>query len=176
MAGTQIYSILDAGAYPYTAAGAPGTLVDLAAIRGVEMSTQTTEYENKGDGRIIATGADLDSLELTVMLAAFTPASVAALAGGTVTTSGVAPATITKYTRNVADVVPYVKIAGQTRAKDVDGGAARITYPMAAWRGGPDFGMSLDAFAELSFTLRAQPDANGDFYTYEIFNAYTALA
>lgn len=175
MAGTQILGIADAGAYPYTA-GAAGSLVDLVLVREVSQTTVTTEYENKGDDGVSASGASLDGLDLTVTLAAFTPASVAALAGGTVTTGGVAPAATTTYTRNKDDVVPYVKIAGQARAKDADGGMGRVTYPMASWRGGPDFGMAIDSFAEVSFAMRAQPDADGDIYTYEIFGEYTDLA
>lgn len=175
MAGTQILGIADAAAYPYES-GVAGDLVDLVLVRSIEQATVTTEYENKGDDRVSASGATLDGLDLTVTLAAFTPVSVAAIAGGTVTSGGVAPAASTTYTRNVDDAVPYVKLAGQARAKDADGGMGRVTYPMAIWRGGPDFGMTIDAFAELSFTMRAQPDENGDFYLYEIFNAYTALA
>lgn len=175
MSGTQILGIADAGAYPY-AAGVAGDLVDLVLVRSVEQSTVTTEYENKGDDGVSASGANLDGLDLTVTLAAFTPVSVAALAGGTVTTGGVAPAAKTTYKRNKNDVVPYVELAGQSRAKDADGGMGRVTYPKVSWRGGPDFGMTIDAFAELSFSMRAQPDAVGDFYMYEIFDAYTALA
>ena len=175
MAGTQILGIADAGAYPYTA-GAPGTLVDLVLVREVSQTTVTTEYENKGDDGVSASGATLDGLDLNVRLAAFTPASVAALAGGTVTTGGVAPAATTTYTRNKDDVVPYVQIKGQARAKDADGGMGRVTYPMCSWRGGPDFGMAIDSFAEVSFSMRAQPDENGDIYLYEIFDDYTALA
>lgn len=175
MAGTQILGIADAGAYPYTA-GSPGTLVDLVLVREVSHSTVTTEYENKGDDGVSASGASLDGLDLTVTLAAFTPVSVAALAGGTVTTGGLAPAATITYTRNKADVVPSVQIKGQARAKDADGGMGRVTYPKCDWRGGPDFGLAIDSFAEVSFSMRASPDDAGDIYLYEIFNAYTALA
>lgn len=175
MAGTQLLGIADAGAYPYED-GEAGDLVDLVLVREVSQTTVTTEYENKGDDHVAASGADLDGLDLTVTLAAFTPASVAAIAGGTVTTDGVAPAATTTYKRNKADVVPYVKLAGQARAKDADGGMGRVTYPKAVWRGGPDFGLTIDAFAELSFSMRALPDESGDFYLFEIFDAYTALA
>lgn len=175
MAGTQLKGIADAAVYPYTA-GAPGTMVDIVHVRSVEQSTVTTEWENKGDDAVIASGADLDGLDLTVTTASYTPVTVAALVGGTVETGGIAPAASTTYTRNKDDVVPYVKIAGQARAKDADGGMGRLTYPMAGWRGGPDLGMAIDNFAELSFSFRALPDANGDFYLYEIFDTYTALA
>lgn len=175
MAGTQPFSIQDAGAYPYTA-GVAGALVDLVAIREVSHSTVTSEYENRGDGAVIAAGADLDGMDVTITLAAFTPASVAAVAGGTVTTGGVSPAAITTYTRNVDDAVPYFKLAAQTRAKDSDGGMARITYPKVGWRGGPDLGFADNAFAETQVTGRAQPDTDGDVFLYEVFDAWTALA
>jgi len=177
MAGTQIKGIADAGAYPYTAGGIPGALVDLVHIREVSHTTVQTEWENKGDDSVIASGSDMDGLDLTIKTASFTPASVAAIAGGTVTTGGVAPAATTTYKRNKDDVLKYFKLAGQARAKDSDLGMGRVTYPKCGWRGGPDFGMAIDAFAELSFAARALPDdTDGDFYIYEIFDAYTALA
>src|SRR4051794_26059614 len=107
MAGTQLLGIADAGAKPYEA-GVAGDLVDLVLVKEVSQSTVTTEYENKGDDGVSASGATLDGLDLTVTLAAFTPISVAAIAGGTVTTGGVAPAATTTYKRNKNDVVPYV--------------------------------------------------------------------
>jgi len=158
-----------------TTPGTVGAKVDIVLVRSVEQSTVTTEWENKGDDHVSASGADLDGLDLTVTTAAFTPVSVAALAGGTVTTGGVAPNPSIRYRRNRSDNVPYVKLAGQAHAKDADGGMGRVTYPMASWRGGPEFSMAIDNFAELSFSMRAQPDADGDYYLYDIFDTYTAL-
>lgn len=175
MSGTQPKGVADAGAYPYTA-GSPGTLVDLLGVREVSHTTVTTEWDNKGDDQTMAAGADLDGLDLTVTLAAANPASLAAIAGGTVTTGGIAPAAVTTYVINADDNRPYVQIKAQARAKDADGGMHRVTYHQAAWRGGPNYGLAIDAFAEVSFTLRALPDENGDIFTAEIFEDYTALA
>jgi hypothetical protein len=175
MAGTQLLGLADAGAFPYEA-GVAGDLVDLVLVRGISRSTVVSEYENKGDDGVSASGASLDGYDLTVTLAAYTPISVAAIVGGTVTSGGVAPAASIKHVRNQSDVIPYVKLAGQSRAKDADGGMGRVTYPKAIWRGGPDFDQAIDNFAEISVSMRAMADEDGDFDIFEIFAAYTALA
>lgn len=164
-----------AAAIALTTAGTEGDKVDLVLVREVSQSTVVSEYENKGDDGVSASGANLDALDLTVTLAAFTPVSVAALAGGTVTIGGVAPNPSIRYRRNKDDVIPYVTLAGQARAKDAGGGMGRLTYPQAIWRGGPDFGMAIDNFAELSFNMRALPDAAGDFYLFDIYDTYQGL-
>jgi len=176
MPGTQPFSLQDAAAYPY-AAGVPGTLVDLVAVKSIEQSMSVTTVENRGDGGVIAQVATMDAIDLTITLGAFNPISVAAVSGGTVTTDGVAPEPVTSLERTADDVVAYFKLAGQTRTKDSDGGAARITYNKVAWQGGPDFAFTDNEFAEISFTARAIPDdTNKQLYTYDVYETWVALA
>jgi len=176
MPGTQPFSLQDAAAYPYTA-GAAGALVDLVAVKSIEQSMSVTTVENRGDGGVIAQVATMDAIDLTITLGAFTPASVAAIAGGTVTTEGTGTTAITKLVRTANDDVAYFKLAGQTRTKDSDGGAARVTYNKVAWQGGPDFSLTDNEFAEISVSARAIPDDDdGQLYTYEAYATWTALA
>lgn len=175
MPGTQVFSIQDAAAYPYTA-GTPGALVDLVGVRSIEQSASTDEIENRGDDGVMATAVSFGSIELTITLAAFTPSSVAAISGGTVTTTGTGSTAITKLSRKTTDTVPYYKLAGQTRTKDADGGAARITYNKVGWRSGPDFAFTDNEFAEVSVGARAIPDATSELYLYEAYATWTALA
>lgn len=176
MPGTQPFSLQDAGAYPYTA-GVAGALVDLVAVKSIEQSMNVEEVENRGDGAVLASVATLSSIDLTVTLGAFTPASVAAIAGGTVESTGVAPATVTSLDRTADDVVAYFKLAGQTRTKDSDGGAARVTYNKCSWQGGPDFSLADNEFAEISVSAKAIPDDDTkQLYTYEAYETWTALA
>ena len=175
MAGTQIFSLQDAAAYPYTA-GTPGALVDIVGVRSVEQSMSVEEVENRGDGAVMATATDLSSIDLTITLAAFTPTSVAAIAGGTVTSTGTGATTINKLSRKTTDTVPYFKLAAQTRAKDADGGAARVTYNKVSWTGGPDFAFTDNEFAEISTSAKAIPDASNELYLFEAYATWTALA
>lgn len=173
--GTQPFSLQEAVAHPYEA-GVPGDAVTVVAVKSIEQSMNVEEVENRGDGKVIATVADLGSIDLTVTLGAFTPASVAALSGGTVTTDGTGDTAITRLVRTADDVVPYYKLAGQTRTKDSAGGAARVTYNKVSWQGGPDFGFTDNEFAEVSISAKAIPDDDtGQLYTYEAYATWTAL-
>jgi hypothetical protein len=159
-----------------TTEGSAGGRVDLVAIKSIEQSMNVEEIENRGDGRVIAATAELSSIGLTVMLGAFTPASVAAIAGGTLSTVGTGATAVTTLERRADDVVPYFKLAGQTRTKDNEGGVARVTYNKVAWQGGPDFALTDNEFAEISVSAKAIPDdVNRQLYTYEAYATWTAL-
>lgn len=175
MPGTQPFSLQDAAAYPYVA-GVAGTLVDIVAVKSIEQSANVETIENRGDGQVIAAVATFDSLDLTITLGAFTPTSLAAITGGTVATTGTGSTAITTLTRKSDDIVAYFKLAGQTRAKDSDGGATRVTYPKVAWQGGPDFGLKDNEFAEISISAKALPsDTDKTLYTYDAYTTWTAL-
>lgn len=175
MAGTQPFSLLDAAAYPYVA-GVAGTLVDVVMVKSIEQSANVDTIENRGDGAVSASVATFNSLDLTITLGAYTPASMAAIAGGTVSTSGTGTTAVTKLVRNSNDVIAYCKLVGQTRTQDSNGGAARVTYPKVSWQGGPDFGFKDNEFAEFVVSAKAIPeDTTSTLYTYEAYNTYTAL-
>jgi len=175
-AGNQPFSLQDAAAYPY-AAGVAGSLVDLVAIKSIAQAMQIETIENRGDGAVIASTAELGSIDLTLTLGAFNPASIAAISGGTVSTIGTGATAVTKLVRTADDVVPYLKLAGQTRTKDSEGGAARVTYNKVSWQGGPDFGLTDNEFAEFAVNAKAIPDdATKQLYTYEAYATWTALA
>lgn len=175
MAGNQPFSIQDAAAYPY-AAGVPGALVDLVGIKGIEVSPNTETVENRGDGAVMASSTDLTYVDITVTMGTMTPVSLAAISGGTVSTTGTGSTAINKLSRKSSDVIPYFKLAGQTRAKDADAGATRVTFNKCAWNGGPDFSLSDNEFAEFSVNCRALPDSLLEFYLLEAYATWTALA
>lgn len=176
MPGTQPFSLQDAAAYPFVA-GVAGALVDIVAVKSIEQSANVDTIENRGDDSVIAAVATLNSLDLTVILGAYTPVSLAVLTGGTVSTTGTGPTSVTKHVRKSNDVVAYFKLVGQTRTKDSDGGAARLTYPKVSWQGGPDFGFKDLEFSEFSISAKAIPDdTTKDLSWYEAYTTWTALA
>jgi hypothetical protein len=158
-----------------TTPGAVGGKVDIVAIKSIEQSMQVETVENRGDGQVLASTADLSSIDLTITTAAYTPVSIAAISGGTVSTTGVGSTAVTKLSRKSTDVVPYFKAAGQTRTKDADGGAARVTYGKVSWQGGPDFAFTDNEFAEFSIAAKAIPDASRELYAYEAYATWTGL-
>ncbi len=175
-AGNQPFSLQDAAAYPFTAGGvAQAAPVDIVGVKTIQQSMSVETVENRGDGAVLASVAEINSLELTITLAAFTPTSIAAISGGTVSTSGTGATAITKLSRKTTDVVPYFKLMGQTRAKDAEGGAARVTYPKVSWQGGPDFSFADNAFAEFAVNAKAIPGPADVLYDYEAFATWTAF-
>lgn len=159
-----------------TTPGAAGAKVDLVAIKSIEWSSQVETVENRGDGAVIASTADYSSIDLTINLAAFTPVSIAAIAGGTVSTTGTGPTAVTTLSRRATDVVPYYKLSGQTRTKDSDGGAARMTFQKVSWQGGPDFAFTDNEFAEVSVSAKAIPaDVTRQLYQYDAHATWTGL-
>jgi hypothetical protein len=172
--GTQPFSLEDAAAYPY-AAGVPGAITDLFGVRSVTQTASVEEVENRGDGKVLATAASFNSMDVTITLGAFNPASVAAISGGTVTTAGVPPASIIKLERKSTDTVPYFKLVAQTYAKDDAGGAGRLTFPKVAWTGGPDMGLTDNEFMEVTVNAKAIPDSTSVLYQYEAYETWTAL-
>lgn len=175
MAGNQPFSIQDAAAYPYVA-GVPGALVDLVNITQVTMSQQVETVENRGDGKVTAYGSDLTGADLTIVLSAMTPTSLAAISGGTVSSTGTGATAVNSLSRKVTDTLAYFKLAGQTRARDADGGAGRMTFNKCIWTGGPDGGLTDNEFMELTVNARALPDDADEVYLLEAYATWTALA
>lgn len=172
--GTQPFSIRDAGAYPYSS-GTAGDLVDIAGIKSVEQSMSVDTTENRGDDKVLASVASLDSIDLTITTAQYQPLSIAAIAGGTVSVDGTGDSAVTTLERKTTDTVPYFKLVGQADAKDAEGGAARVTYPKVSWQGGPDFSLADQAFAEISVSAKAIPDDSDVLYQYEAYAKWADL-
>jgi hypothetical protein len=94
-------------------------------------------------------------------------AAKAALTGGTIADTGSTPNQNAKFTRNVADQSPYVRIKGRTAyLGNGETGDALLTIPKAKLTN-LSFGRTQDGFTDLSCNIRAIGDSNGDVYTLE---------
>lgn len=107
------YGMRDVKLTPYDGDALAATSVDLPNARTFSFS-ESEEFETlRGDDKTVAirgagasVGWDLESGGISL-------AAYAVLSGGTVTTSGVAPDTVTRYRKRVADERPYFKAEGQ---------------------------------------------------------------
>lgn len=161
--GELPYSIEDAKVYPYSA-GVPGTAKDIPGIRRIEMDAQLEEAEHRGDNKILAVSASLNSYDLTIEVGQLNADALAALSGGTVATSGVAPDQIRTLTRKSTDVVADYQIKAKTTSKTTDGGATWLTFPRCQWVGGPSYAMEDNEFPVAEITARAIANATDVFY------------
>jgi hypothetical protein len=168
------YSVSDAAAYPFVS-GAAGAMVDVVGIRSAEMSGAIETAETRGDNKILATAASFNSVDLTITVGQLALASIAAISGGIVTTTGVAPNSVTTLTRKVTDVVADFQFKVQTPSKDSGGGATRLTFPRCQWQGGPDYNMSDNEFPEVTVNARAIPSTTDVLFLVENYQTLTAF-
>lgn len=156
--GELPYSIEDCKVYPYSA-GVPGSAKDVPGIRRIEMDAQIEEAEHRGDNKILAVAASINSFDLTIEVGQLNADAIAAMAGGVVATTGTTPDQIRTWTRKSTDVVADFQLKGKTTSKTADGGATWLTFPRCQWVGGPSYAMEDNEFPVAEITARAVPNA-----------------
>jgi hypothetical protein len=171
--GQLPFSIEDCGVYQY-ASGVPGTLADVAGIFRIDLRTNVTSANVRGDASVLATASSFDSVTVTEEIHAAAPASLAIVAGGTSTTVTGPPA-INTLNRKSTDVVADYKLAGQTHTHDASGGGFRITLFRCQYTSGPDFNLADSAFPAYTVVATAVPDATFQMWQIDEYAAYTAL-
>lgn len=92
-----------------------GTDVDITAARRFNFAANITTDKLKGDDGLAAVASTVESFTLTIEGGGIDLAALAEITGKTLTSSGTTPNMISTYTFSSADVMPYVKIAGQAR-------------------------------------------------------------
>jgi len=172
--GTIPYSIEDAYVYPYTA-GAPGTGKDVVGIRRMEQTLSVETSEHRGDNQILASASSLNFVDIDVEVGSLNLDAVAALSGGLVTTTGVAPNQIRTLERKTTDIVADMQIKSQTTSKDAAGGAFRLEFPRCQWRSGPDYGMADNEYPAPTIGIRAVPTATNVLYRWIQYETAVAL-
>ena len=110
------YGLRDTKVTPYTTAAAnvlDTTLTDVPNARTLSFSEAEDFEELRGDDKVIAIRGKGASVEWEMENGGISLAAYKAMAGGTITTSGVTPETVTTFTKKVTDVRPYFKAEGQ---------------------------------------------------------------
>lgn len=173
--GELPYSVEDAKVYPYSG-GVPGTAKDIPGIRRIEMDAQIEETEHRGDNKILAVAASINSFDLTIEVGQLNADALAALSGGTVASSGTTPDQIRTLVRKSTDVIADYQIKAKTTSKTSDGGATWLTFHRCQWVGGPSYAMADNEFSVAEITARAVPDTTNQLYTLSQYeNVATAI-
>lgn len=110
------YGLRDTMVTPYTNGGA-GTLdttgIDAPNARTMSFSEAEDFEELRGDDKVIALRGKGASVEWEMEHGGIALPAYKAMAGGTLTTTGVTPNTVTTFRKKVTDVRPYFKAEGQ---------------------------------------------------------------
>lgn len=109
------YGLRDTKITPYTTAAATtlATSLDNPNARKLSFSEAEDFEELRGDDKVIALRGKGASVEWEMEHGGISLAAYKSMAGGTVTTTGVTPATVTTYSKLVTDSRPYFKAEGQ---------------------------------------------------------------
>lgn len=110
------YGVRDTKITPYTTEAATilATPIDYPVARSVSFSEAEDFEELRGDDKVVALRGKGANVDWEMEHGGITLACYKGMAGGTVTTSGVTPATVTTYNKKVTDVRPYFKTEGQS--------------------------------------------------------------
>lgn len=109
------YGIRDTKITPYSDATLTtlGTGVDYPVARSLSFSEAEEFVELRGDDKIVALRGQGASVEWDMEHGGISLAAYKLMAGGTVTTTGVTPDTVTTFKKKVTDARPYFKAEGQ---------------------------------------------------------------
>jgi hypothetical protein len=97
--------------------GTKGTLVDLPAAQTLEFTEETTSQTLRGDDAVVAQRVSIDNASWTLESGGISLESYTVIAGGAVTTSGVTPNVVKKWTRMNTDTYPDFFAEGQSMSE-----------------------------------------------------------
>lgn len=115
------YGLRDTKVTPYTTAASnilASASVDAPNARTMSFSEAEDFEELRGDDKVIALRGKGATVEWEMEHGGISLAAYQAMAGGTITTSGVTPNQVTTYSKKVTDVRPYFKAEGQAISDD----------------------------------------------------------
>lgn len=178
--GALPYGIRDTKITPYTteAATTLGTSTDNPVARSLSFSEAEDFEELRGDDKVVALRGKGASVEWEMEHGGISLNAYKLMAGGTVTTSGVTPNTVTKFKKKVTDVRPYFKAEGQ--AINDDGGdfhavlyKCRASDTLEGEMADGAFWLTSASGQVLPATLTAEIDTLYDFVVNEVATAIT---
>jgi hypothetical protein len=110
------YGLRDVKLTPYTTAAGDvlaGSTIDFPYSRTLTFSEAEDFEELRGDDKVITVRGKGASVDWELEGGGISLESVAAMYGGTVTTSGTTPAQVKTYKKKVTDTRPFFKLEGQ---------------------------------------------------------------
>jgi hypothetical protein len=153
----------------------PGSAVDVPGAQSLEWSVESDSDELRGDNQAIALVRNPKTVSGTIRIAKINLPAIAAMVGGTVTTSGTGATEITTLEEDSAAPARYFQIAGQAASADSNGSAYRITIYKALVTGGPNETLTIDEWSTPEFEFEAIANASGKLLKRQNYATLTAL-
>lgn len=107
------YGLRDLKVTPYNAAGTLGTLVDFPNARTLSFEESEDFEELRGDDKVVANRGKGPTVSWEMEGGGISLEAYAAINGGTVVLTGVAPSQVKTYSKKSTDSKPRFKIEGQ---------------------------------------------------------------
>lgn len=167
--------LADLAVFPLTGADVVGAIVDVPGARSLNWSTSADSDTIGGDDKIlgVAYGAKSGSGSIEVAKANLT--ALAAMLGLTVTTTGVAPASVQSLEESSAANTAYVQIKGQAAGVDTTGSAFEVTIHKAKI-GGIDETLEFEGWHTPSYDFEFVDNATGKMLTRKLMETKVAFA
>lgn len=164
----------DFGAYVLTA-DVPGTKVDVPGIRSVSVNVSSDSDTLQGDNSTIATVRNPKELTGDIEIGRINLAGLAAMAGGTVATTGTSPNGVTALDELASVAAKYFQGKVNTYSQDASGSGYTITLNKCLITDGPNETLEVEAWdtPTLGYTGIALA---GSLLKRQNFETYTALA
>lgn len=168
------YGLREVGITPYTTAAATtlGDPVKYPVARTLSFEEAEDFEELRGDDKVVAVRGKGASVNWEMENGGISLPIYKNMAGGTLITSGVTPATVTTYKKKVTDVRPYWK--GEGRSINDDGGdfhgilyKARASEGLSGEMADGAFWLTAASGTALPATLTGQVDTLYDFILNE---------
>lgn len=161
---------------PIDAAGDYGTMIDLPVSQTLSWTDSADFSELRGDDELQAERESGQSVDWDMAQGGISLEAYAAIAGGTVGTSGVAPNTVKTYGKASGDARPYFRIDGQVISDN--GGDVHLVIYRAKATGDIGGEFSEGEFEVTSMSGRGYPSqfAGDEGKVYDLVHNQTAAA
>lgn len=152
----------------------PGSAIDVPGVQALEWSVESDSEELRGDNQVLAVVRDAKTLTGTIRTAMTNLDAMAAMIGGTVTSTGTTPNVVDTLEVGAASDAKYIKIVGQTPG--LGGGAYRVTIHKALVTSGPGGSLADGEFSIPEFEFSAAASASGNLMSHAQYETLTAIA
>lgn len=170
------YGLRDVKLRPITMVGGVetvGTGVDLPASRTLSFSESEEFEELRGDDKVQASHGSGPTVEWSLESGGIDLEAYAVMAGGTVTSSGVAPNIAKTFNKKVTDSRPYFQIEGQSISDD--GGDFHTLIYRAKADGSLEGEQADGSFRLTSASGKGYANADDDVYDFIENDTVTAI-
>lgn len=168
------FGLRDVKVAPVSAAGVIGTMVDLPNAQTLSFSENEDFKQLRGDDAVRATRGSGPTVDWDLEAGGISLEAFVIINGGTLTTSGVTPSVIKKYTKKVTDARPTFWAEGQAMSEA--GGDFHYTLRRCKADGGVEGTLADGEFWVTKASGTAIADPTDNLYDFTLNETVAAIA